>query len=107
MFLSLIAVIVLPAVSAKYTQVTGYRYGATWLANHRRILPNLLALTALPYLLLWSQTAHRRHQWAQEWREGKHNEFTEMKKSLGAEWDSPKVPAGTWYAEYPVLRPRP
>ena len=101
--LSIIAAIALPAAAAQYTQVVGYRYGHAWVANHRRVLPIVIALTAIVYLGMSLDTAHARHQWAQEWRAGKHDEFALVKKSLGAKWDHPQVPAGAWYAKYPVL----
>jgi len=103
-FFSLLAAIVLPAVAAKYTRAVGYGFGAAWLGNHRRILPAVIAATALLHLGLGLKSAQARQVWAQEWYQGKHDEMALMKQTLGMAWEHPTIPPGSWYAEYPVVR---
>jgi len=99
--LTVAAALLLPLLAASSSREGDRKGLATWRGNLRRVLPGLVATSAVFFLLCHLTASSQRHAWVSYWRSEGHSEMATIRRTLGTAWDHPAIPAVAWRAEYP------
>ncbi|UCC67038.1 MAG: hypothetical protein JSV79_07755 [Armatimonadota bacterium] len=95
--LSLVAMILVPLIVARWSRQPGARLVTAWRANLRRVLPVAIVLCAVFSLGLGLAGRHSAAAWPRRWRT--ESEMERVLAEIGPEWFEPKIPEDAWRAE--------
>jgi hypothetical protein len=98
---SLLAIILLPLLAAALARAPGADLRTAWRGNLRRVLPVVVALSALLFLYFNVTALRIRGAWFAKWSAAGVTEFSDMVEQLGAAWEEPEIPIDAWRTEPP------
>jgi hypothetical protein len=91
--------LLLPLIAVWASRRPGARVLTAWRGNLRQTLPLAIAISGALALCLAITGKTMQAAWTRDWFAGHRNEMTKMVRSLGPEWDHPRIPRDAWRAE--------
>jgi hypothetical protein len=100
--LSLVGMIVVPLVVARWSRGPGARLAAAWRGNLRRVLPAAIVVCAVLSLGVGLAGRGAAADWVEQWHS--ETEMERVVREIGPEWAEPTIPEDAWRAEPPPER---